>query len=152
MYKTILISILAAGLLAGCQPQGKLDIPDSFVQLPAYQARPYQTRAVSADGVVLALRTEPNPRNGTLAFWSKAITEKMTTAKGYKLVGSEEVTGSAGQKGRKLHLTRVIKGVDYTYLMAIYVTGQQVEIVEAGGKSEHVQPLMQQLDQSLKSL
>lgn len=145
--------LICLTLLVGCDPQpGKLRVPDSFVELSEAQARPYQARAVSADGVVAALRQQANPKSGTLAFWTQAITDKMTKDKGYQLVSSEPLTSRTGRTGRKLHLTRTIRGVDFTYLMAIYVDGDRVRIAEAGGRTKHVQPLIQELGESLGSL
>ncbi len=153
MRFTLAFLLASVSVLAGCDPQpGKLEIPDSFVALSASQSWPYETRAVSADGVVVALRQEANPKSGTLAFWTQAITDKMTRDKGYTLAGSEAFTSRTGRTGRKLHLTRTIRGMEFIYLMAIYVEGQTVRIVEAGGRAEHVQPQMQELEETLRSL
>ena len=66
----MILVVVAAAFLAGGCGHG-IDAPDGFVTVD--QVGEFETRAVSAEGVVIALRIHDNPEDGTLAFWSTAI-------------------------------------------------------------------------------
>ena len=109
-------------------------------------------RAVSADGVAVGLRTVENPKDGTLAFWSQAIEGEMTGARGYKLEKAEDIAAAGGAPGRLLTFTAQRSGADFTYLLAVYVSGRQVLIAEAGGRSERVAEKIEPIRKSLLSV
>ena len=73
MRLAAIAAALALGLLAGCSPG--IQWPPGFVEVGKENLGPYAQRAVSADGVVVDLRTEPNPKNAAADFWATAILE-----------------------------------------------------------------------------
>jgi len=123
--------------------------------LPARVDEPgglHQMRAVSADGVVLALRSHDNPRQGTLEFWSEAVKNELVGFRGYKLAGKEAIQSQAGRPGKLLSFATEQKGTMFTYMLAVFVPGRQVLIAEAGGKAQAVQPKAEALKKAMLSV
>jgi hypothetical protein len=108
-----------------------------WVERPALPAR-YVLRAISADGVVVALRRQPNRRNGTLAFWKDAISKELADGRGYELTADEEVASDRGVPGRLLSFAAESRGSKARYLVGIFVDGEDVLVAEAGGKADAV--------------
>ncbi len=141
------LCVLGAG---GCQP--KLDLPDGFVEVPDRADGLYDLRAVSADGVALAVRTHSNPDGGTLEFWAEAVRNELTTARGYQLLTDEPVESAAGEAGRLMTLSARRGGVEFTYLVAVYVPGRKVSVVEAGGRADAVKGRLGALKNAMLTL
>ena len=150
MRLAAIAAALALGALAGCSPG--IQWPPGFVEVGKENLGPYAQRAVSADGVVVALRTEPNPKNAAADFWATAIRDELVSRRGYALAKEEPLTSADGAPGRLLTFTAQRSGVEFTYLTAVYVRGQQVLLAEAGGKSQTVAPKADELRKSLASV
>ena len=142
--------VLSCGVLGGCEP--KMQMPSGFVEVETYQRGPYTQRAVSADGVVIALRSETNPKDATLDFWITAIRDELVNRRGYTLAKEEPAEAANGAKGRLLTFTANRSGVEFTYLAGVYVMGGQVLVAEAGGKSETVAPGLGDIRKAMASL
>ena len=142
--------VLSCGLLGGCDP--KMQMPSGFVEVETYQRGPYTQRAVSADGVVIALRSETNPKDATLDFWVTAVRDELVNRRGYTLAKEEPAEAANGAKGKLLTCTANRSGVEFTYLVAVYVMGGQVLVAEAGGKSETVVHRLGDIRQAMASL
>ena len=124
-----MFSCLAA---AGCHT---MTPPADFVSPEGTDRGTYVMHSISADGVVVGLRTQDNPKQGTAGFWATAISSELTS-RGYKLVKSEDVQNSAGTSGKLLEFTTQQQGGSFTYLLALYVSSGQVVLAEAGGKAD----------------
>ena len=133
---TVLLAcvVLSCGVLVGCEP--KMQMPSGFVEVEKHNLGPYSQRAVSADGVVIALRSETNPKDATLEFWVTAVRDELVNRRGYVLAKEEAAEAANGTKGKLLTFTALRSGAEFTYLAAVYVMGGQVLVAEAGGKSE----------------
>jgi hypothetical protein len=147
---TIATALLVAATAVGCTHT--IDLPSNFVAVEKDALGDYVARGVSADGVVVALRSENNPKNGTLEFWQRAIKNELVVSKGYKLEKEEAVTDRAGTAGTLLLCTAQRSGTDFTYLLAVYVTSEAVLIAEAGGKTEAVTPRLEDLKTAIRSV
>ena len=134
----VMVSRAAAFATAGCEPALRMTLPESFVEVDEGTAGPYDMRAVSADGVVLATRRQENPENGTLAFWSEAVEKELVSGRGYKLAGAEDVETAGGMAGRMMTFSASRGGAASTYLVAVYVRGSDILLAEAGGKADAV--------------
>lgn len=148
MKRTLLLAALAAVVLTGCVTR-TMTLPPNFINVDKDAMGIYAVRAVAPDGAMVSLRTEKNPQNGTLDFWTQAVTNQLTQGRGYKVVKSEEVTSDAGLPGRLLTFSTERKGVTFTYLVALFLQGQEILIAEAGGKSEAMDPRAAELCKSL---
>ena len=141
---------LSCGMLGGCEP--KMQMPSGFVEVETYQRGPYTQRAVSADGVVIALRSETNPKDATLDFWVTAVRDELVNRRGYTLAKEEPAEAANGAKGKLLTCTANRSGAEFTYIVAVYVMGGQVLVAEAGGKSETVVHRLGDIRQAMASL
>ena len=143
---TIVAMCVAGAMAAGCQHS--MDLPATFVQLAPADARPYELRAVSADGAVIALRVQDNGEHGTLEFWSQAVQNELA-GRGYKLADARDVTGESCRPGRLMEFTTVTSGQEFTYLTALFVGSRGILVTEAGGKSETLRPKMDDVKKAL---
>jgi hypothetical protein len=130
---TLFITFFAA--TTGCGASVELQAPDDFVVLED-DSGPYEVRATSAHGVVIAARAVDNDPEGSLDFWVDAIKNRLRTMGGYALVEEKDVTARSGQTGKQLQFGRDESGHTYMYWIAVYVTVDKVYLVEAGGRQE----------------
>lgn len=130
-----LASLLA---LSGCGASFELTTPDTFVRLEEEQqeADGYELRAVSNDGVVIAMQVIEHRVEGTLTFWSEAVLRRLRDQAGYALLSADDVQAASGQPGRILRLGRDLNGRVYRYTVVVYVTDASIFIAEAGGPEE----------------
>ena len=151
MNRLFLLAALAAVIGAtGCNLR-TLSLPPDFIKVDKSEQGAYAVRGVSADGVVVGLRSEPNPEGGTLGFWTAAVTNQMVTDRGYKPAGAEDVKSEAGTPGRLLTFSAERQGTAFTYLVAVYLQGADILIAEGGGKAELVEAKRADIRKSLLS-
>ncbi|MCX5671497.1 MAG: hypothetical protein NTU94_09295 [Planctomycetota bacterium] len=149
MRRIVLIAALAAvSGLAGCLAR-TMNLPADFVKVEQPYGGPYAVRGISADGVMIALRFERNPQNGTLAFWTEAMTNQVVSGRGYKAAGSEDVASAAKVPGRLLTFTAQKQGVGFTYVLVVFVQGSDILIGEAGGRTDAVEPKLAEIKKAL---
>jgi len=134
------------GLLGGCGV--KLDLPQNFVEVASRHRGIYDLKAVSADGVVIALRTIDTPQGGTLEFWAKAITNELT-GRGHRLDSSKPVVSKSGTDGRLMSFSKTISGQDFTYLLVVFVGPRRIVLPEAAGKAEAIKERQADIERSL---
>jgi hypothetical protein len=145
--------IAALGLaMVGCGgPKAIMDLPADFV--PVERAKDgYELRAVSAEGVVVGLRRQDNPKEGTLEFWSTAVQKNLAARNGYTLTDVTPVTAAAGDAGTLMRFDVTKEGTDLTYLVAVFVRGDDVLVPEAGGQTGAVAAIEADLRQALLSV
>lgn len=133
MYRAILLmSVVVAAGLAGCVHD--FEGPAGFVEADAgFQ---FVKRVVSADGLVIGLRTEDNPEDGTLTFWTIAIRNELADGRGYELLDEEAVVADNGEPGTLMDFAAKQGLAEMRYMTAVYVVGDKVLVAEAGGKAD----------------
>lgn len=132
------LSLLAFALpllfTVACTPAPRLRAPDDFARLEAHDD--FLFRAASPEGVVLAVRREPNQPRGTLRFWTSMIDARLRDA-GYERDGAARDTQTAqGIQGARLRFARKENGRPYRYWVSVFVVGERVYLVEAGGDAD----------------
>ena len=132
-WTAIITTAFAASLIAGCAPA--LELPASFVELGPDQSGRYYFKAVSADGVVIALRRIDNSKNATVEFWAKALENELTWS-GHSLVENVPVTSEGGTAGRLMTFSGQREGQEFTYILGVFVKGGSILLTEAGGKAD----------------
>lgn len=96
----------------------------------------YGYRATSADGVVVAVRSERNRPEGNLEFWARAVDERLRS-NGYVPDGDPRPVRSAdGVDGMQYRYARDASGRTLRYWTTVFVKGSRLFIVEAGGDRE----------------
>lgn len=135
------LSLVSASLfalcMAGCHPSAQLQAPDGFAQLEGQKS--YDWRAASAQGVVLAVRTEANEPRANVDFWADAIDLRLRR-QGYAAEARKDVKSSNGTDGKQLRYSRVEDGRTYRYWLTVFVTNDRVYVVEAGGDKDSFDP------------
>lgn len=136
---------------AGCGAPFEMSVPDTFVRLDddAQERDGYEMRSVTNDGVVLAMQVIEHKVEGSLAFWTEAVTRRIRDAQGYALLGTQEVHAATGQPGNLVRFGRDIRGAAYRYTVAIYVTADHIFIAEAGGREDAYVPLEGSIEAAL---
>lgn len=95
----------------------------------------YEVRASSADGVVIAVRENPNDMKGNLAFWTSVVSSKLQRS-GYTRDDSASVITRAGLAGQEIRFSTTRDGRAHRYWVSVFVTNDRVFLVEAGGDAE----------------
>lgn len=150
MKRLALLLLAPLAILTGCTRDPAIATPDDFAELDGGAHHAY--RATNASGVVVGVRSEKNDPKGNLDFWSQALANKLEKG-GYKKVGSDLVTTSAGIQGRRLKYEIDKSGRISEYWITIFVTAKDVVVVEAGGDSAFFdEKTEKQVDQAIKSL
>ncbi len=103
-------------------------VPDGFAP---YRMR-RESRAVSPDDVLLRVRAERHRPRADLTFWEEAVRGRMIAA-GYQEVSHQRITADGGE-GMLLELTAPLGTDDYTYLLAVFLRGGKIIVVEAAGE------------------
>ena len=100
--------------------------------------RPTRFQALSPDDVAFRIRSAPNEPEADLAFWAEALRTRMLAA-GYHL-DAEAAVEASGMAGAMLELGAANGPRDQSYLVALFVDGPQLIIVEATGEAERFRP------------
>lgn len=145
---TLLLAAACCFTTAGCEIA--MDLPPAFVAVDE-RGSGYGLRGISSDGVVLGCRTEPNGRNGTVAFWTRAI-ENNVTGRGYALADSSDVTTEEGDAGTLMTFRLKSEGTTFGYWVLVLVRGKSVLIAEAGGRLESMAAREEEILASMKSV
>ena len=111
----------------------------------------YAYRASSAEGVVVAARSEPNDPGASLEFWSRAADRRLRHD-GYAPDGSVAVASADGLPGRQLRYSRGEGGLSYRYWLTLFVTPDRVYLVEAGGDDRDFDPARADVERAVLSL
>jgi hypothetical protein len=150
MLKRTLLLVCALALAAGaagCRPF-KPATPPGFVDLEEnYSGKEY--RATTADGMVLGIRAFEHKPKGELAFWTRAIENRMRDTSGYALLETREVKDRAGTVGKQLRFGHDESTVPHLYYVTVFVDKDWVYLLEAGGTKDLVQKHEEQINWSI---
>ena len=132
-----LLGALALSLsTAACTTSTSLQTPPGFAVLE--DQKEYAYRATSAEGVVIAVRSEANKPSGNLDFWADAVDRDLRN-RGYSLDAEPTAVRSAsGVAGRQARYLTDDQGHKYRFVTAVFVTKGRVWVVEAGGEEARV--------------
>lgn len=123
---------VASALLALGACSLPIQLPKDFVQLEEYE----EFHAVTGDDARLSIREFEDPHEAPLEFWAQAVEYDFTQQRGYQLVGSGEVRNHSGLPGRWLECAADVSGERTGYLVAIWVDGYEVQVVEFAARAD----------------
>jgi hypothetical protein len=155
--KIVIASVLSLSALGatGCHTGSRLDAPDGFAVLDGRGHRgndtSYDWRAASAQGVVLAVRTEKNDPRANVDFWADAVDVRMRRD-GYAAEAKRDVTSATGLSGKQLRYTREEDRRVYRYWLTVFVAGDSVYVIEAGGDKESFDPAEKNVERAVLSV
>lgn len=134
LMRSSILPALALVVAAGCGAGAQLTTPSGFGVLD--DQKEYVYRATSPDGVVLAIRGEPNELRANLEFWADALDRKLRN-QSYTPDGEPAAArSSAGIPGKQLRYTMIVNGRPHRYWLTVFVTEGKVWMVEAGGDKD----------------
>lgn len=143
---TLAIAI-AIAMLSGCRPFEPMT-PPGFVEFEdRYESHEY--RAASADGVVLGVRAFNNDPKGELAFWSRAIENRMRNIGGYALLEKRTVKCRGELVGTQMRFGHDEGKEPHLYYVTIFVNDKRVFLLEAGGTKTEMERVAAQIDSSV---
>ena len=148
--KNILLSATLLLTAAACTRAAHLQTPAGFAELGDQHA--YDYRATTAQGVVVAVRTEKNSLHAPADFWTQAIDARLRQG-GYVAESAKDVIAPSGLVGKQVRYTREAEDRrTYAYWLTVFATKEHVYVVEAGGDKELFEPAMPALEQAVASL
>ena len=133
-----LLFVAALLALAACKPLAGTPAP-GFVELK--DDPNYDFRAVAPEGVAVAARLVKMDRPNDVAFWERSVALRMREMDGYALVEAKDVRGPGGAAGRELVFGHDEDSKPYVYRMRLFVIGDALLVLEAGGQRDQVAKL-----------
>jgi hypothetical protein len=135
------LTVLAALGAAGCGRPVDARAAPGFVEL--HDEGTYDFRAVAPEGAAVAARAvklaDTDPVD--VAFWERSVALRMRELDGYALVGTKDVSGADGARGRELTFGHDEDGKAYVYRVRLFVVGKRLLVVEAGGSREQMEKM-----------
>ena len=136
-------------LISGCV--ATMEVPQGYVKLR--DPYPYDLKAVSAKGNVIALTARSNEHESAdLAFWSQAVEHQKVDLDGMRLAGRDAIESHSGLAGVLFDFELGEGQGRITYLVALYVTPQRIYTVEVGGPADAVAEDTAKLRQAILSV
>ncbi len=150
MKPTLFVLAAAVALVAmGCGRSFVPATPPGFVDLgDGYPDGEY--RATTADGAVIGIRAFDNDPKGELAFWARALENRMRETGGYALLGKHAVTSRGGLVGTELDFGHDEGRTPHLYRIALFVTDKKIFVIEAGGARPEMDRQAPQIDWAIK--
>lgn len=143
--KAHISALLLAGLpLFGCGHHFEAVTPQGFVELEDQEA--YDYRATTADGLVIAVREIEHDPKGEMAFWTRAIENRMRQRGAYALLGAKDVKTASGLDGKQLRFGHDESGKPHLYYVTVFLTEDYIFLLEAGGTKELMEKQSAELD------
>src|ERR1044071_2647125 len=96
--KRVMIALALLFATSACSRHFAPATPQGFVDMGTIYANG-EYRATTADGVVIGIRNVDNEPKGELAFWARALENRMREVGGYALIEKRQVTNRAGVSG-----------------------------------------------------
>jgi hypothetical protein len=132
----VALTLCAAALSAGCGPSPDAKVPQGFARVEAGDE--FAFRTANSDGVVVGVRAVDNDPEGDLAFWSSALAKRLER-RGYAEEGTARAVKSKDGQDGLLHTFKTDSGGrTHLYWLGVYVTEDDVFVVEAAGDEEVV--------------
>ena len=131
LHRHSLATIAAVLLSLTACHTAHLETPDGFAELDGNK---YDYRATSSQGVVVGVKRHPNEPRGSLAFWSGVVSRKLEDQGYTRNSGKPRAVKTAlGAEGRQFRYSFQSGGRPHKYWVTLFVTREQVFVVEAGG-------------------
>jgi hypothetical protein len=144
-FLVFFLAIVALLGATGCGRPFKVETAPGMYELDN-QEPDYQYRAMTPEGVVMAVRVVDTGEHGDLDFWTRATVLRMRQMNGYALLGASDVKSRDGTPGKELRFGHDENDKPYVYVLRLYVAQSRLFIVEAGGPGDQVKRYQPSLD------
>lgn len=125
--------------------------PPGFVDMGSDTYLDGEYRAATADGVVLGIRNIENKPRGELAFWARALENRMRATGGYALLEKRAVTSLGGVPGTQLRFGHDEGNTPHLYWVTLFVTDKRIFVLEAGGTKAEMEKQAPQIEWSVRN-
>lgn len=142
--------VLGGLLFAGCGSTFEIEAPADFVEREEYDWSSFAYRALNADAVVLGVREIVEEKEASLAFWAKAVKNRLQASHAYAVIREEPISAASGEGGTLIRMGREDAGVQYDYWLALFDADETLFVVEAGGRREAFEKVQDQLLGAIK--
>ncbi|MBM4036480.1 MAG: DUF4349 domain-containing protein [Planctomycetes bacterium] len=127
----------------------KLRLPEAYVK---YYESDDETRALSADQVMVRLQRHPNFKGGRLDFWAAIAQRALLEAAAFTVQEKLDLTLRTGVPARLFVASKQIGKKPYGYLLAVVAREHRVYTFEAWGPQERFAADRAKLDAAIRSL
>ena len=127
----------------------KFRLPEAYIQ---YLETDDETRAMSADRVMIRLHRHPNFAGGDLAFWAALVRRTLVEQRTIAVKDPTDVRLRTGVAARLLAGTREIGGKPYGYLVAVIARRCHVYAFEAWGPLDAFTRDQSKLEGAIRSI
>jgi hypothetical protein len=130
-------------LLASCRPESlrrTVDCPEGYVPVDTADGE-FKGRAMSAGGVVFAIRERPHEPQASLEFWNSVILKELTETKGFSKISSKDLGGG------RATLFAAPEQSKTSYYVALFVSATRIMIVEIAGPQSEVEKDLPRLEE-----
>ena len=154
MKKGLLLLVVGMLLVVSGCATFEIDTPREMIETDQTDSRNYV--AMTHDGVVVRARVIPQGEHhetphGDQDFWVDALRERMRTTGGYALIEEKEVESANGHVGTRLEFGRDHQGATYQYWMTLFVTDDNIHVVDAGGRKARFESAQEAVEAALAS-
>lgn len=125
--------LLSALVMVGCA--APITLSRDFLTLAGHDGDA-DYRAVTGDDARVWVRRFRDPNAADLAFWAKALEHDFVQQRGYDLVDKGDVKNGDGEPGRWFECAANVRGNRVGYLIAVWVDGDEVLVVEFAAQSD----------------
>jgi hypothetical protein len=134
---------------SACTPAVRLTAPNGFAEID--KSDPYAYRAATAQGVVVAVRSEKNELHANVDFWADAIDLRLRK-QGYTAESAKLVKSASGMEGKQIRYSREEDQRTYRYWLTVFANSDRVYVVEAAGDKEAFDPAVKSVEETVLSL
>lgn len=127
----------------------KLSLPDAYIK---YYEDTDETRAMSADEVLVRLRRHENYRGGDLEFWAALVRRALVAQRAFALKEPTDLRLRTGVAARMIAGSKEIGGKPYGYLIAVIARKGHVYTFEAWGPQEKFAAHRERLEAAIRSI
>ncbi|MBN1972504.1 MAG: DUF4349 domain-containing protein [Sedimentisphaerales bacterium] len=129
--------------------QSKFSLPDGYIK---YFENKKQTRAMSADGVMIYVHKEKNYQGGNIDFWSSLVHRMLVEQKTIRITKQPELKLKNKKDAVMFVGSKQVGSKQYGYLAAIVPTKQNVYIFEAWGPMQEFEKDRVKLEEAVISM
>lgn len=127
----------------------KLSLPDAYIK---YYEDDGETRAMSADEVLVRLRRHENYKGGDLEFWTALVRRALVAQRAFALQEPAALRLRTGVAARLISGSKEVGGKPYGYLVAVIARRSHVYTFEAWGPQEKLAAHRERLEAAIRSV
>ncbi len=157
---TLVVLLLVLGVLVVAMIVSRINTrlrltkPAGFAEVNASErSQRFVQKLISPTGTVIAVRRFDNPDEKTgLDYWGQALELEKTQKDGMVLVARDELTTTKGQSGLLFDFEVGERPGHIRYLIALFVLGDSIYTVEAGGDPDAITTSRDAIVATMKTL